>query len=94
MVNYVTWYKDEPTYLRFKEICEDKSHFGESYDSWVRIVQKKIDEAEALGQVLTKVAIDPEQFLNWCKINGKPLNGASRGLFCSVTVFGDSPKTH
>ena len=84
MNNHVTWYKDELTYLRFKELCEDKAHFGNSYQEWVAGVQSKIDKLATQGIILTKVNINPEDFAEWCRINHHAMNATSRGLFGSL----------
>ena len=93
MANQVTWYKDETTWLRFKELCEDKDHFGPSFNEWVTAVQKKIDELATQGVILVKVETDPEKYATWCKTNGHPLNGMSRGLYLQQ-CFTDNNTKH
>jgi hypothetical protein len=92
VTDQLTWYKDEETWRRYKEICEDKDHFGPSYLEWMQAVQSKIDGLAKNGIFLKKVETDPERFLAWCQQHGHPLNGQSRGLYLAESFTGDSSK--
>lgn len=81
MADNCTWYKDEATYLRFKEICEDKETFPDTYAEWVALAQKGIDEAKKHGIFIAKVHVDPERFLAWCKVNGRVPGRQARGEY-------------
>lgn len=84
MADFITWYKDEPTWRRFKEICIDKEQFGDSYANWEETVQNKIDEAKALGINLIKFNSDAEEFLDWCNANTRIPDVKAR---CEFTVL-------
>ena len=92
MSDQLTWYKDEATWRRYKELCEDKPHFGLSYPEWVTAVQRKIDDLASKGIILIKVATDPEKFAAWCKQHGHPLNAKYRGLYLAECYTGDEIK--
>lgn len=81
MSNHVTWFKDEATWQRYADICEDKDHFGPSYTEWVKAVDRKISELATQGISLQKVETNPEDYLNWCRIGGHLMNAKSRGLY-------------
>jgi len=66
LADHVTWYKDEATWRRFKDLCEDKDQFGTSYQDWVTNAQRKLDELARQGINLIKIESDPEQFSAWC----------------------------
>ena len=90
MAHQVTWFKDEATWQRYKDICEDKEQFGPSYAEWVTEVERKIAEVAAQhGINLEKIETDPEKFLSWCKANGHPMNGRTRGLYLAQSFTGD-----
>jgi hypothetical protein len=84
MANSCTWYKDEATYLRFKEICTDKESFYRTYSEWVQFAQKQIDEAEKCGIIIAKIHVDPEMFLAWCKVNGRVPGKQARGEYLMI----------
>ncbi|MDD2690326.1 MAG: hypothetical protein PHX69_00910 [Simplicispira sp.] len=81
MSNQVTWFKDEATWKKYKDICEDKNHFGPSYNEWVAAVNRKIAELATQGVLLQKVETNPEDYLNWCKSAGHSMNAKSRSLY-------------
>jgi hypothetical protein len=87
MSHFVAWYSDEANYWRFRESCNDKDQFGASYESWLVVAQKKIDEDARGGIVLTKVHLEPEAFLAWCRVNAETPNARSRSKFAGV-VYG------
>lgn len=90
MADFVVWYKDESSYLKFKEICVDKNYFNSTYQSWVIGTQKKIDEIEKQSPIrFIKVHIEPDAFLAWCKANSEIPNQSSRAKFAGV-IYGDS----
>ena len=68
--------------------------FGDSYAEWTHVVQKKIDELKNKGIFLTKVNIDPEEFLTWCNINSIIPNKKSRGKFVALSQAKDTGQTH
>lgn len=85
MGHHTTWYKDEADYLRMKEFCVDKEHFGPSYKEWCAVVEKKIAEVARQGISLVKKNIEPEAFIAWCASTSNTPNAKSRGLFAAVT---------
>ena len=90
MADYVVWYKDESSYLKFKEICVDKNYFSAPYHSWISGTQKKIDEIEQSSTIrFIKVHIEPDAFLAWCKANSEIPNQSSRAKFAGV-IYGDN----
>lgn len=84
----VFWYKDEPTFLRFREIIEDKAQIACPYSTWVSLAQKKIDAAAKQGVVLIKIKADPDEFLQWCKVNSYAPNQRARQTFAVMKLGG------
>ncbi|HEY3762162.1 MAG TPA: hypothetical protein VGN23_10495 [Verrucomicrobiae bacterium] len=86
--NAVFWYKDEATYLRFREIIEDKAQISCPYAEWVALAQKQIDALAQKRIILVKVDADPDEFVQWCKVNSRPPNQAARQLFATIKLDG------
>lgn len=84
MSNHTTWYKDEAAYLRMKEFCVDKEHFGPSYKEWCLKVQKKIDDLAKSGTILIKADIEPDAFIAWCAKTSNIPDGKARSLFTTL----------
>jgi len=82
--NGLFWYRDEATYLRFREIIEDKDRLVSPYDAWVIKAQKVIDDAAKQGMFLIKIKADPDEFIAWYKINSRPLDGTARMEFAMM----------
>ena len=78
------WYKDEATYSRFRELCDDKSHFAPPYIEWVRNTEQFIRNVEAqIGQPIKRIDADPEEFLGWCRVESKRPDTFARGAFAA-----------
>jgi hypothetical protein len=86
--NGVFWYRDEATYLRFREIIEDKDRLASPYDAWVVKSQKFIDDKAKEGMFLIKIKADPDEFIAWCKINSRKPDGSARMDFAIMKTRG------
>jgi hypothetical protein len=82
----VFWYKDEATYLRFREIIEDKAQIACPYSAWVALAQKQIDTIAKQGVFLVKINADPDEFVQWCEINACPPNQRARQVFAAMKL--------
>jgi hypothetical protein len=72
------------TYLRFREIIEDKAQISIPYSTWVADSQKKIDALAKKGVFLIKINADPDEFVAWCKVNAYPPNQQARMRFAVI----------
>lgn len=93
MAHHMTWYKDEESWRRFREICVDKEQFGTTYTAWKRAVEAKLADAGKHGIQFVKCETDPELFAIWCKTNGHVPNAKARSLFLAISQnrTGDQP---
>ena len=82
----VFWYKDETTYLRFREIIEDKAQISCPYPTWVALAQKQIDAIAKRGVILVKINADPDEFVQWCKVNTCSPNQRARQVFAAMKL--------
>ena len=90
MADHVIWYKNEAIWQAFKDLSEDKDHFGSSYTEWASIVQGKIEQVACKGINLIKVELDPLSFAQWCQDNKLTGNGQTRSRFLAETHPADS----
>jgi len=67
--NGVFWYRDEPTYLRFRDIIEDNHQIAMPYQEWVIKSQQFIDDKAKQGVFIIKINAEPDEFVRWCEIN-------------------------
>lgn len=81
------WYKNEAAFIRFRELCEDKENFGDSYVFWLKQAEEKRDALSKAGTVLIKVYADPAEFAAWCKVNACPMNQRARYVFAAHKGF-------
>lgn len=57
------------------------------YDRWLAKIEDLIKQATAAGAVPTKVEVDPEAFLQWCKANGKPVHRDTRAQYAAQILM-------
>jgi hypothetical protein len=75
----LAWYRKED-WPRWCEICPD---FQPDYQYWLRWAESALKKYEGLGQRLVKVVIQPEEFLDWSRINGGKIDTNARSAFAA-----------
>ena len=62
----VAWLREEdwPRWLTV-----DRS-FHPSYDRWLKKTEAAVKEVEARGALVEKVTVNPDEFVEWCGVNG------------------------
>lgn len=76
-VQAMVWYREED-WARLKEIFADGDLLPKSYADWLVRAEKMKKEAEAAGDAVIKVFIDPETFPAWCESKGIAMNSEAR----------------
>lgn len=66
MVQAMVWYKEEH-YKGLLEIFDDAELLPPTYESWLARAEEMKAVAEAAGDQVLKVFIDPETFTEWCE---------------------------
>jgi hypothetical protein len=66
----IAWYKDEATYHRAREIFTDPKDMPATYKEWQTLVQREREEIKGAGNIVLRVDIEPETFIDWCKVHG------------------------
>jgi hypothetical protein len=69
----LAWYRREE-YPRILEMMADRSEMHDTYDEWLRDVERLEARLVSDGHAVTHVIIDPEIFRSWCdQHNLKPV---------------------
>lgn len=76
-VQAMVWYKQEH-WSTLKEMFVDGDLLPASYDEWLERAEKMKADAEAAGDAVIKVFIDPETFPEWCASKGLAMNSEAR----------------
>ena len=80
----LAWYRREE-YPRILEMMADRSEMHDTYDEWLRDVERLEQRLVSEGHAVTHVIIDPEIFRSWCdQHNLKPVAKA-RSQFVAET---------
>lgn len=66
-----------------KKIADDPERLDDSYQDWLDGRDKAIRNFEELGQRVQLIDIDVTELLNWCRVEGRKLDGEARAEFCS-----------
>jgi hypothetical protein len=53
----------------------------DSFEEWLETATKRINEMQAIGAIVDKVIIDPQQFTAYCLACGIDHNSATLGAF-------------
>jgi hypothetical protein len=60
--------------------------FQPDYDHWLKRTEAAVKEIEATGAFVEKVIIDPDEFVEWCRINGRKVNSRGRSAYAALTL--------
>jgi hypothetical protein len=84
ITNGIFWYRDEATYLRFREIIEDKEQLAMTYAEWLTKAEKFLEEKRSERVFMVKVQANPDEFLAFCKLYACAPNSRARIAFASI----------
>ena len=76
-IQAMVWYKEED-WDKLMELFPDKHLLPPTYKDWLGRAEQMKTQAEASGDMVMKVFIDPETFPAWCKEQGKEMNSEAR----------------
>jgi len=76
-IQAMVWYKEDD-WDTLMELFPDSHLLPPSYEAWIGRAEEMKTKAEASGDVVIKVFIDPETFPAWCKEQGRGMNSESR----------------
>lgn len=76
-VQAMVWYKEEDWPI-LKEMFVDGDMLPKNYEDWLQRAEEMKKQAQAEGDAVIKVFIDPETFPLWCQKKGLEMNGEAR----------------
>lgn len=76
-IQAMVWYKEEHWDI-LKEMFTDGHMLPPSYQEWLKRAEAMQADAQAAGDAVIKVYIDPETFPAWCKEKGVEMNSEAR----------------
>lgn len=76
------WYPSEAEYKKMLSICEDKANLPDTFADWLQKAEMGANRYSGKpGVHVVKIDIYADEFLAWCKSNGRKVDGASRADF-------------
>jgi hypothetical protein len=84
-VTGVPWYRRQD-YARILEVMEDAHVLPATFDKWLYLAEKVLQNAVNKGVVPVKAHIDPEQFVVWCRQRGLNVNADARIQFAATVA--------
>jgi hypothetical protein len=80
--HFIFTLKNEADFLRCQEIMED-GHLWPSYEEWLLTVENSVRSFARQGIQAEKIEADPDEFVAWCKVQGRSHDSNARGLFAA-----------
>jgi hypothetical protein len=71
-------------YPALKALSPNEPDWPDTYDEWLKLATEQIAKAEALGVVVNKAVIDPQEFAAWCVSSGLNPNNVTLGGYAVV----------
>ncbi len=79
----VAWFREED-WQRWRAV---DPNFQPDYERWRRRIEAAIkDLVEGRGVLVEKVTIDPDEFVEWCRVNGCKVDSKGRVAYAAQTV--------
>jgi hypothetical protein len=79
----VAWLRKED-WPRWLAIDPD---FQPDYNHWLTRMEAAVKSLEGQGTLVEKVIVDPDEFVEWCKLNnGRKVDSKGRGAYAAQTL--------
>jgi hypothetical protein len=78
----VAWYS-EPAWHRLKTLVSDPDELDESYEEWLEAANDFMQQMKSRGETVEKVNVDPDTFIEWCRLLGKQPDRAARAEYAT-----------
>lgn len=78
----VAWMRKED-WPRWLAIDPD---FQPDYDHWLKRMEATVKRLQDQGTLVEKVLIDPDEFVEWCRVNGCKIDSKNRATYASITL--------
>lgn len=71
------WYRREQ-WQRLRQVSADVEELEESYHEWLATASTRFRQLQELGFNIRRADVDVEDLVEWCKQQGRPVDGAAR----------------
>ena len=78
----VAWMRKED-WPRWLAIDPD---FQPDYNHWLKRMEATVKQFEDKGTLLEKVIINPDEFVEWCDVNGYKVGSKARSTYAAQTL--------
>ena len=89
----IGWYSRKD-YPRILEIMEDAHVLPPTYELWSKKAEGLERGAAALGAIVVRASIEPEEFVAWCASHGMKPDAKGRNAFGSDFVCRNLSRKH
>ena len=81
----IPWFTAE-TWPRLREISVDRNGLYDTYDEWHASAEAWFERNVTDGQRIKRVYVDPDELLEWCTANGRPVDGHARAIVAALVL--------
>lgn len=74
------WYRADQ-WERLLETAADRENLAGTHAEWLASATKKLMQMRAAGTAADRVEVDVEAMLRWCRMIGRPFDGAARAEY-------------
>jgi hypothetical protein len=78
----VAWYTREP-WATVRAVAIDPDNLEATYEDWVAMAGRALQQLAQTGLRLEKVAIDSQALRAWCQREGRPVDAEARAAFAA-----------
>jgi hypothetical protein len=78
----VAWYTREQ-WAAVRAVATDPNKLEDTYEAWVAMAERALQELAQTGLRLEKVMIDSQALRAWCQREGRPVYAAARAVFAA-----------
>jgi hypothetical protein len=78
----VAWYTREQ-WAAVRAVAIDPDNLEATYEDWVAMAERALQELAQTGMRLEKVTIDSQALLAWCQREGRPVDAEARAAFAA-----------
>ncbi|GMQ82617.1 MAG: hypothetical protein BMS9Abin05_2072 [Rhodothermia bacterium] len=80
MIIGVAWYRLEQWTL-LKSISVDSAELEDTYQEWIEAAEQSLKQIRETGINARKVDVDVDELSDWCRTEGRPVDGSARSQF-------------
>src|SRR6185437_15324265 len=78
----IAWY-DSAQWIKLKQVAADAEQLNDTHEEWQRNAERAERRLSAEGMIPRRVPIDVDALVQWCRVQNKPVTGATRAEYTS-----------